>query len=538
MEFESSRREEEPTSVVGVAIRGWKPSTTAGYLSHLRRLADIEDEIEEEGNLPEVLSRKLACHVQHGGSASAARGIISAVRACEDLHLVSGVVQPIHWRLAKAGAQAGVQEYASPVLLRHLVEKAVSNDERLVGVMALVSYVCFLRVAEAASVLVGDVRDSGYVVFWNSKTGDEGWQRRPVPKWLRPFVEWIYEWAVERGCERDDLLFPAGAAFLEKTLIDIVYGTTWAGHRWHCFRRGGAAACWKRGPSLPHFKWWGRWAATATAMAYALGYRDEDVVSPLCLPQVWDMAPRAMFVDPEGVWGDIMFDDRSQQKNKPVWGRGERRRAAPSMARGKRFAGEPRSDAADLGSSSDESDSGVSADEEVGPRPGLRQDARVVLQVGTRRSERSGSSVGRGGDGGRPGSDPGPSVPAGSGERHAGGAGRQERRSSTSCGLEFKFTAPPSGRSTAEPTAGPWRSANAAGRGGRGVKRSVGGRALSVPPRRQGRPQVALAQSSERGSATGGVARTERRGRQSDGESGPRRKRSRTVPSNSDRRGG
>ena len=208
------------------------------------------------------------------------------------------------------------------------------------------------------------------------------------------------------------------------------------------------------------------------------------------------------------------------------------------MARGKRFAGEPRSDAADLGSSSDESDSGVSADEEVGPRPGLRQDARVVLQAGTRRSERSGSSVGRGGDGGRPGSDPGPSVPAGSGQRHAGGAGRQERRSSTSCGLEFKFTAPPSGRSTAEPTAGPWRSANAAGRGGRGVKGSVGGRGLSVPPRRQGRPQVALAQNSERGSATGGVARTERRGRQSDGESGPRRKRSRTVPSNSDRRGG
>ena len=250
MEFESSRREEEPTSVVGVAIRGWKPSTTAGYLSHLRRLADIEDEIGEGGNLPEVLSRKLARHVQHGGSASAARGIISAVRACEDLQLVSGVVQPIDWRLAKAGAQAGVQEYASPVLLRHLVEKAVSNDERSVVVMALVSYVCFLRVAEAASVRVGVVRDTGYVVFWNSKTGDEGWQRRLVPKWLRPFVEWIYEWAVECGCERDDLLFPAGAAFLEKTLTDIVYGTTWAGHRWHCFRRGGAAACWKRGPSL------------------------------------------------------------------------------------------------------------------------------------------------------------------------------------------------------------------------------------------------------------------------------------------------
>ena len=37
--------------------------------------------------------------------------------------------------------------------------------------MALVSYVCLLRVAEAASVHAGDVRDSCYVVFWNSKPG-------------------------------------------------------------------------------------------------------------------------------------------------------------------------------------------------------------------------------------------------------------------------------------------------------------------------------------------------------------------------------
>ena len=52
-----------------------------------------------------------------------------------------------------------------------------------------------------------------------------------------------------------------------------------------------------------------------------------------------------------------MFDERHQDKNRPVWGRSERRRAAPSMFRGKRFAGEPRSDAADLGSSSEDTGS-------------------------------------------------------------------------------------------------------------------------------------------------------------------------------------
>ena len=115
---------------MGVAIRGWKPSTTAGYASSLRRLADLEESLGEEGNLPSILSGKLAQHVQNGGGSSGARGIISAVRACEDLQMVAGVVKPLHWRLAKAGAQAGVQEYASPVLLRHLVGRTTSGMQR------------------------------------------------------------------------------------------------------------------------------------------------------------------------------------------------------------------------------------------------------------------------------------------------------------------------------------------------------------------------------------------------------------------------
>ena len=228
---------------MGIATRSWKASTTAGYATHLRGLVDVEDELGEAGWFPEILSRRLARHVQHGGSASAARGIISAVGACEDLQWIAKVVQPLHWRLAKAGAQSDAQESASPLMLRRHVEAAKSADGRAVVVPALVSYVCFLRVAEAASVRAGVVRDDCYVAFWNSKTGDEGWQRRSVPEWLRPYVEWLLEWAEDRGLAWDDLLFPAGAAQLEGSLADLVRGTTWTHHRWHCFRRGGAAAC-------------------------------------------------------------------------------------------------------------------------------------------------------------------------------------------------------------------------------------------------------------------------------------------------------
>ena len=58
--FEWCRRHEEPTNTVGIAIRGWKASTRAGYASHLPNLAYIEDELGEEGNSLELLSRKLA----------------------------------------------------------------------------------------------------------------------------------------------------------------------------------------------------------------------------------------------------------------------------------------------------------------------------------------------------------------------------------------------------------------------------------------------------------------------------------------------
>ena len=47
-------------------------------------------------------------------------------------------------------------------------------------------------------------------------------------------------------------------------------------------------------------------------MVYVLGYRDEDVVAPLCLPQVWGSPSMSAFVDPQQVWGDIMFDERQQ----------------------------------------------------------------------------------------------------------------------------------------------------------------------------------------------------------------------------------
>ena len=241
------------------------------------------------------------------------------------------------------------------------------------------------------------------------------------------------------------------------------------------------------------------------------------------------------------MWGEIMFDERHQDKNRPVWGRGEQRRAAPSMFRGKRFAGEPRSDAADLGSSSEDTGSGVSADEGPSARSGVRWAAEVNLIVPppeARRGSRAGQALGNSDVVGRGPAGPAVSLPSEESDTSdAADRGVQSERTGGER-TKFKFTAPPSGRPKAPPTSGPWRSAAESARRSRGVKRTVGGRALSVPAGRQSGEAVAVATSSARRPVAAGVARAGRRPRHSDGESGPGRKQSRTLPGGSSRTGG
>ena len=173
-------------------------------------------------------------------------------------------MQPIHRRPAKARAQAGAELCASLAILQHLACGDRSNGDRAVVVAALVSYAFLFRVAEMASVCVMDVLDLGVVAFWNSKTRDEGRQRRPVPGWLRPYLAWASQWAADKGMERDDLLFQGVAAYLE---MGLRVGCNTGGI---VSNEGGQL---RVGEGVPccHFKWWGRWAATATAMPYALG---------------------------------------------------------------------------------------------------------------------------------------------------------------------------------------------------------------------------------------------------------------------------
>ena len=167
----------------------------------------------------------------------------------------------------------------------------------------------------------------------------------------------------------------------------------------------------------------------------------------------------------------------------------------------------------------------------------MRRVAAVVPPAEARRSSRAAHAFGNSDVGGRP-EDPAITLPSGESDASDETGRRPWSKHAVGEHTKFKFTAPPSVRPKAPPTAGPWRSAAESARRSRGVKRTVGGRALSVPAGRQSGETVTVATSSTRHPVAAEVARAGRRPQHSDGESGPGRKRSRTVPRGASRTGG
>ena len=75
-------------------------------------------------------------------------------------------------------------------------------------------------------------------------------------------------------------------------------------------RESGFAACLVRNPAAQYFLFWGRWAGLRTAMGYALGFRDPEVVGDLVLPHVNEavgLGPRGTVL-PAALWGLAMYD--------------------------------------------------------------------------------------------------------------------------------------------------------------------------------------------------------------------------------------
>ena len=153
-------------------MQSWRPRTRSQHASQLRALAAYAERTGPPDPAA-ALAGLLAERAQAGATASALRGIISAIRAVEDLQWLPPAVTPLHKRIAAGAASSGFQPYLSPARMVHLVERAKNSRYGTVfGALAILSWVCFLRVGETAGIRVSDLAMAGFVQFWNSKTGD------------------------------------------------------------------------------------------------------------------------------------------------------------------------------------------------------------------------------------------------------------------------------------------------------------------------------------------------------------------------------
>ena len=150
------------------------------------------------------------------------------------------------------------------------------------GALAVLSWVCFWRVGEAAGLRVSDLAMPGFLQFWNTKTGEEGYTTRPLCRYADGVRVWLHRHIVSLDRSSDMLVLQSGETGLEAGMAECLAGTAYAHARWHALRRGRAAASWARMPDLAYYKWWGR--CTAVAMQYATKWSDQGVIAPTILP--------------------------------------------------------------------------------------------------------------------------------------------------------------------------------------------------------------------------------------------------------------
>ena len=290
-------------------MHSWKQRTRQRYGSAIHQLAEFETCIPSRP-LPEVLSLCMAERAADGHSASRLRGLASAVRAAEDLALVPRVVAALHWRIAKSRRGPGPQAYVSPRALVHIWNAATAPDDRAVAALAALSWTMWLRVVEAASIRYCDLGRKEGLWFYSTKVGEPGWVCRPSAAYASSWMEFLQVYCKAKGKRPDEPIFEGGAPFLEDGISRLLRDSKWADARWHALRRGGSAACYVRKPAAQHFLFWGRWAGLRTAMGYALGFRDPEVVGDLVLPHVDEavgLGPRGTVL-PGAMWGLAMYD--------------------------------------------------------------------------------------------------------------------------------------------------------------------------------------------------------------------------------------
>ena len=402
--WETAARADDPCSPEESAMQSWRPRTRSQYASRLWALAAYAERTGPP-NPAATLARLLAERAQAGATASALRGIISAIRAVEDLQWLPPTVTALHKRIAAGAASSGSQPYLSPAGRVKLVERTRdSRNGTVFSALAIISRVCYLPVGEAAGIKVSDLAMAGFVQFWNSKTGREGYTTRPLG-----VRAWLHRHMVSLGRSLDMLVWQSGEAGLEAGMAEALTGMAYARARWHALRRRGAAATWARKPDLAYYKWWGRWQSTALAMQYGTKWSDPGVITPTVLP-AWSPDRRPLptpgSVGVLALWGSPMFPNiagalSTPTKRKPRHPRGE----GPGTTEGGTIGSGEEGDQA----ATELQESAEDGPAEMGPEPEAAPTPPPLQSLAPASGGYSGCCGGGGGVAGR-GRQPGPSM--------------------------------------------------------------------------------------------------------------------------------
>ena len=172
--------EDKPSGPDAWAARSWRAGTRRAYAQKLAKIAEFQEAFGET-SLVRVLAGFLAARAEAGERQSTLRGYNAAVRAAKDLGWIGPTVQQLHKHIAQAASKVGLQPYLPPEGLCVLVERAELQPGALpMACVAVLCWVLWLRVGEVSGLRMGDVSVPLWLRFWNSKTGEEGWQSHPI----------------------------------------------------------------------------------------------------------------------------------------------------------------------------------------------------------------------------------------------------------------------------------------------------------------------------------------------------------------------
>ena len=239
---------DEPSGLDAWATRSWRAGTRRANAQKLAKIAEFL-EASRETSLAKVLAGFLAARAEAGETRSTLRGYNAAVRAAEDLGWIGPTVQQLHTHIAQAASKVGLQPYLPPEGLCVLFERAELQLGSLpMACVAVLCWVLWLRVSEVSGLRMGDVSLPLWLRFCNSKTGEEGWQSRPISSWADRYREALLGWAEAKGLRPSDHLSPGGIAWLEHKFVEVLGSTPCRHCRWHSLRNDGSAACYARNP--------------------------------------------------------------------------------------------------------------------------------------------------------------------------------------------------------------------------------------------------------------------------------------------------